>query len=72
MPHFIPLLIADHTKVSLTAFGQILPKILPVVHISSFIIMTYLKKFIGIKSLITKQCLAELSPPELYLLYLPS
>ena len=44
MLHFIPLLIGDHIKVSLTAFGQNLPKILPVVHISSFIIMTYLRK----------------------------
>ena len=44
MLHFIPLLIADHIKVSLTAFGQNLPKILAVVHISSFIIMTYLRK----------------------------
>ena len=44
MLHFIPLLITDHIKVSLTAFGQNLPKILPVVHISSFIIMAYLRK----------------------------
>ena len=49
-------------KVSLIVFRQILPNILPVVHIFSFIIMAYLKKFIGIKFLSTKQCPAELSP----------
>ena len=49
-------------KVSKTAFKQILPKILPVVHIFSFIIMTYLKKFNRIKSLITEQCPVELYP----------
>ena len=64
MPHPIPLFIADHIleKSILTAFRQILPKSLPVVHNFSFITTTYLKKFIGIKSLITKQCPAELSP----------
>ena len=49
-------------KVSPIAFGQILPKILPMVHILSFIITTYFKKFIGIKTLSTKQYPAELSP----------
>ena len=49
-------------KVSLIAFRQILPKILSVLYIFSFIIRTYLKKFTGIKSLSTKQCPAELSP----------
>ena len=49
-------------KVSLTAFRRILQKVLPVVHIFSFIITTYLKKFIGIKYLITKQCPVVLSP----------
>ena len=48
-------------KISPTDFRQILPNILPVVHIFSFMIMTYLKTFIVIKSLITKQCPAELS-----------
>ena len=49
-------------KVSLIVFRQILPKYLLAVHIFSFIITTYLKNFIGIKSLSTKQCPAELSP----------
>ena len=49
-------------KVSVIAFRNIAPKILPVVHISSLIFTTYLKKFIGIKSISTKQCPAELSP----------
>ena len=37
-------------------------KILPVVHIFSLIIMTYLKMLIGIKSLNKKQFSARLSP----------
>ena len=37
-------------------------KLLPVAHIFSFKIMNYLKKFIAIKSLNTKQCAAKLSP----------
>ena len=37
-------------------------KILPVVHISSLIMMTYLKMLIGIKSLNAKQLSARLSP----------
>ena len=49
-------------KVSLIAFRQIFPNIFSVVHIFSFIITTYLKKFIKIKSLSTKQCPPELSP----------
>ena len=51
-----------HIGESLIAFRQILTKILPVVHICSFIITTYLKKFIEVKSISTKQCPAELSP----------
>ena len=47
-------------KVSLITFRQILPNILLVVHIFSFIITTYLKTFSGIKSLSTKQCTTEL------------
>ena len=66
MSHPIPLLIADHMlgkKVSLIVFKtQILPKILPVMCILSFTIMTYLKKLIGIKSLNTKQCPAGILP----------
>ena len=37
-------------------------KILPVMHIFSFTIMNYLKRFIGIKPLNRKQCPAGLSP----------
>ena len=37
-------------------WAQILPKILPVMHIFSFKIMTCLKKLTGIKFLNTKQC----------------
>ena len=58
-------------KVSPIAFRQILPNILTMVHIFSFIITTYLKKFIGIKILSTKQCPAELSPwniPTIFLI----
>ena len=40
---------------------DICTKILPVVHIFSLIIMTYLKMLIGIKSLNTKQFSARLS-----------
>ena len=49
-------------KVSPTAFRQILSNILPEACIFSNTIMTYLKKFIGTKSLDTKQCPARLSP----------
>ena len=42
---------------------EISTKILPVVHIFSLIIMTYLKMLIGIKPLNTKQFSARLSPP---------
>ena len=42
-------------------------KILPVVHIFSLIIMTYLKMLIGIKSLNTKQFTARVSPPPVKL-----
>ena len=66
MSHPITLLIADHIlgkKVSLIVFKtQILPKSLPVMRILSFIILTYLKDLIGIKSLNTKQCPAGFSP----------
>ena len=64
IPHPISPLIAHHMleKVSLKVFRQILSKVLPVVHIFSFIIAVYMKKLIGIKSLSTKQCPAELSP----------
>ena len=60
MSHPISLLIADHIlgkKVPLIVFKtQILPNILPVMRTLSFIIMTYLKKLTGIKSLNTKHC----------------
>ena len=41
--------------------------VVPVVHIFSLIIMTYLKILIGIKSLNTKQFSARLSPPPVKL-----
>ena len=41
---------------------KILPKIVPLVHIFSFTIMTYLKNFIGIEFLSRKQCPGESSP----------
>ena len=44
------------------AFRQTLPNVLPVVHIFSFIITTYSKRFIRFKYLITKQWPSELSP----------
>ena len=66
-----PLFIADHIsgkKVSLIIFKQkFYPKILPVALIFSLTIMNNLKKFIGIKSLNTKQCAARLSPPPVKL-----
>ena len=46
---------------------DIFTKILPVVHIFSLIIMTYLKMLIGIKSLNTKQFSARFSPPPVKL-----
>ena len=49
-------------KVSLIAFKQILSKILSALYIFRFIIITYLKSFIGIESFSTKQCPTELSP----------
>ena len=58
-------LVANHIldkKVSLTAFGQILSKILSEACILSNTTMTYLKKLVGTKFLITKQCPAGLSP----------
>ena len=62
----IPLLIAGHIlgkKVSLIIFKtQILSKILSVIRILSFTIMTYLKKLIGTEPLNTKQCPAGFSP----------
>ena len=64
MPHSIPPLIADHIleKISLFALDKFKQKMLSVVHIFSFIITAYLKKFIGSKSLSTNQCQAELFP----------
>ena len=75
-----------YCKKSLIAFTQILPKILPVVLIFSFIIMAYFKKFIGIKSHSTKltsiiitlnftPCIAHLIknlPPTFILLVVPT
>ena len=61
----VPLLITDHIlgkKVSLIAFRQILPDILPAACIFSYAIMTYLKDLDGSKSLNAKQCPAGLSP----------
>ena len=58
-------------KVSLIAFRQILRKIFPAAHNFSFILMTYLKKFIRIKSLNTKQCPAGLSSRIIPLLVFP-
>ena len=55
------LQITNWKKVSLIAFTKILPKILSVVHIFSFIITAYSKKFTGSKFLSTKQCSTELS-----------
>ena len=49
-------------KVSLIAFRQILPKILPAVCIFSHTVMIYVKKYNGTKSLNTKQYPAGLSP----------
>ena len=73
MPHPISPMIADHIleKGISIAFRQIEGKIFPVVLIFSFITTAYLKKFIGIKSLSTKQCPAEYLP-ELYPLCSPS
>ena len=65
-------------QVSLTAFRQILPNTLTAVHIFSFIITTYLKKSIGIKSLSTKDytfCIPNLTenvPPPFILLVTPT
>ena len=58
------LLVANHIlykKVSLTAFGPILSKILFGAYILSTTTTTYLKKLVGNKFLITKQCPAGLS-----------
>ena len=58
-------LITDHIlekMVSLIAFRQTLSKILPEACIFSNKFITYLKKLVGIISLITKQCPARLSP----------
>ena len=49
-------------KVSLIAFRQIFSKILPDAYISSNTVKIYLKKFIGTKSINTKQYQAGLSP----------
>ena len=61
MFHSIPPLITDKILEKMIAFKQLLPNILLPLHIFSFIIMTYVKKVIGIESLSTKQCLGELS-----------
>ena len=50
-----------------TSGTDISTKVLPVVHIFSLIIMTYLKMLIGVKSLNTKQFSARLSPPPVKL-----
>ena len=58
-------LITDHMlvkKVSLIAFRQIFSKILPDAYIFSNTVKIYLKKFIGTKSINTKQYQAGLSP----------
>ena len=60
----VPPLITDYIlekKVSLIAFTEILPKILPAVCTFSYTIKTYFKRLVGNKSFNTKQCLAELS-----------
>ena len=49
-------------KISLIAFRQILPNILPTACIFSYTIMTCLKKLSGTKSFNTKQCHAGLFP----------
>ena len=49
-------------KVSLIAFRQIFSKILPDAYIFSNTVKIYLKKFIGTKSINTKQYQAGLSP----------
>ena len=67
----LPLLQTTYwKKVSPIAFRQILPKMLPMVHIFSSIITTYLKKFIGIKTLSTKQYPAKLSPWSIPIVFL--
>ena len=48
-------------KVFLIAFRHILLKILPLMHIFSFIITTYLETCCGIESFSRKQCPVELS-----------
>ena len=66
---FIPFLITNHIlgkKVSLIAFIQILPKILPAACMFSYTIMTYLEKLDGTKSLNTKQCPAWLCSRIIY------
>ena len=58
-------LITDHIlgkKVSLIAFREILPKILPEGCIFSNTIINYLKQLVGIKFFNTKQCSSGLSP----------
>ena len=49
-------------KVSLITFRQILAKIFPEACILNYTIMTYLKNFVGTKSLNTKRCPVGLSP----------
>ena len=48
-------------KVSLIAFRQILPQILPAVYIFSYTVITYWKKLVRTKYFNTKQCPAGLS-----------
>ena len=65
MSHPIPLLISDNIwkkGISDSFQTYILSKIIAATHTFSFKIMTYLKKFIGIKSLNRKQCPEGLSP----------
>ena len=57
--HPILFLIVDHIFGKKT---QVFSKTLPVMHIFSFTIISYLEKFIGIKSLNKKQCQTGLSP----------
>ena len=61
------MLLAGNSLQNVTFFRKNPQKVLPVVHIFSLTIMTYLKMVIGIKSLNTKQYPARLSPPHVKL-----
>ena len=54
--------VSPHSSLDHSFQTQILPKTLPVMHIFSFIIIIYLKKFIWIKYLKRNQCPTGLSP----------